>query len=265
MFGKTGGTRNIHASLWGPGVTSSKEASNYSNTLILDLIERPILPRTRVLDLGCGTGASLAYIQENTRLDLDLVGVTLSQRQAIFAAEHLSKLHPDITVYAADYHHLPHSWNANFDLAFAIESFVHSPHPELFLEATFNVLQPGGLLVLIDTFPSTAASSDHFIFKQDVSDYQQFWNAGQILDPDALGQLASSYGFLMTINDDLTAWVEKDRVRDRWIAQFNRRFHRLTTFHPYLHALRGGNAVQAGFRNGWLTYRKIVLEKPLES
>ncbi len=261
MFGKTGGTRNIHASLWGPGVTSSKEASNYTNTLILDLIESSTGLSPKILDLGCGTGATLAYLQDHGHPNTELVGVTLSQHQADRAKAIFSNNHSCISVQAADYHHLPKTWHARFDLAFAIESFVHSSQPQLFFEEAHRVLQPGGTLVLIDTFPVKEASSNHFKYANEVSDYQVFWNAGQVLDPDQLGQLAARTGFKIISNEDLTPFVEKDRIRDRWIARFNRRFHRLTTLHPYLHALRGGNAVQSGFRHGWLTYRKIVFQQ----
>lgn len=265
MFGKTGGTRNIHASLWAPGVTSSREASNYTNSIILRCMEGPYGDQPRILDLGCGTGATLAYLRAHTCLHPELTGITLSPHQAELAQRLLQKRQPDIRILAADYHHLPQSWAGHFHLAYAIESFVHSSEPHLFFQEAHRVLQPGGKLILIDTFPASSASTDHFIHQQEVSDYQTFWNAGQILDPAALALLAHQSGFRITVNDDLTPWVEKNRLRDRWIAQFNRRFHRYTTIHPYLHALRGGNAVQSGFRHGWLTYRCIVLESMPES
>lgn len=260
MFGKTGGTKNIHASLWGPGVRTAREASNYTNSLILSSIQNTASEINSVLDLGCGTGATLAYLRHNLTTSVRLTGVTLSQRQATMANRIMRASHPGIEIHAADYHHLPASWSHQVDLAFAIESFVHSSDPDTFLREAYRVLGPRGRLVLIDTFPEPAAMHPDFRYSEEIEDYQSYWKAGHILDVMQLSQLARNHGFDLIFNDDLTAFVETDRPRDRLIAAFNKRFKPLTTIHPYMQALRGGNAVQAGFRNGWLRYRHLILE-----
>ncbi len=260
MFGKTGGTHNIHASLWGPGVTTSTDASNYTNSLILTRILNDQNEIQMVLDLGCGTGATLAYLKKRIPDTLRLYGITLSPRQAAMANRIKGKHQLGFEVLAADFHQLSATWSQKFDLAFAIESFVHSSDPESFFREVKRVLRPNGKLVLIDTFPEPEVHDANFPFPDDVQDYLSCWKAGHLLDKTRLTQLAGKNGFKLILNEDLTGYVEKDRPRDRWIALFNKRFKRLTTIHPYLLALRGGNAVQAGFRSGWLRYRHIILE-----
>lgn len=260
MFGKTGGTKNIHASLWGPGVHSSTDASNYTNSLVLSSIQSASDEVKSVLDLGCGTGATLVYLEKNLAAPLRLSGVTLSARQAAMANRMMKSRHPGIEVHAANYHQLPESWSQQFDLGFAIESFVHSSDPESFFREAKRVLSPKGKLVLIDTFPEPNVHDTNFSFSEEVKDYQSCWKAGHIVDTNLLSRLANQQGFELIYNEDLTGYVETDRPRDRWIAGFNKRFKALTTLHPYLVAMRGGNAVQAGFRNGWLRYRHIILQ-----
>lgn len=260
MFGKTGGTKNIHASLWGPGVNTSMEASNYTNNLILSNIQRAPQEIKSVLDLGCGTGATLVYLQPRLAPSVRLSGVTLSPRQAAMANRMMKETDQGIEVHVADYHQMPESWFQQVDLAFAIESFVHSADPDSFFKEASRVLAPKGKLVLIDTFPEPQVHDPHFRFSEEIKDYQTFWKAGQLLDVNQLCLQAGKHGFELTYNEDLTGYVETNRPRDRWIAGFNKQFKPLTTIHPYLKALRGGNAVQAGFRNGWLRYRHLILE-----
>lgn len=260
MFGKTGGTKNIHASLWGPGVTNSTEASNYTNGLILSSIQQAPEDVRSVLDLGCGTGATLGYLQKHLPAGMHLTGVTLSSRQAAIANRMVRSHHPGMHIQTADFHQLPESWSQHYDLAFAIESFVHSARPESFFREVSRVLRPHGKLILIDTFPEAGVHKPDFPFSKEVQDYQSFWKAGHLLDGGQLNGLANHFGLSLSLNEDLTSYVETDRLRDRWIAMFTKRFEPLMTLHPYFQSLRGGNAVQAGFRNGWLKYRHIILE-----
>lgn len=259
MFGKTGGTGNIHASLWGPGVLTSTEASNFTNRLILNHIQTRKNRVANVLDLGCGTGASLSYLCNQLAADTRLQGVTLSTRQANRANRLFLSSSGRVEVHVADFHHLPDPWTGQFDVAFAIESFVHSDQPESFFLEAKRILKPTGDLILIDTFPEPEINEPEFGFANEVTDYQQFWKAGNVLYLNQIESLANRCGFEIRSEIDLTDYVEKDRLRDRWIARYVRTCKRMTALHPYLRALRGGNAVQAGFRHGWLTYRQINL------
>lgn len=260
MFGKTGGTRNIHASLWGPGVSTSQEASHYTNRLICQLADQIRNKPARILDLGCGVGASMAYLAGHAVGPLELTGITLSQRQAETGNALSRSIRGEWHILAGDFHQLPETWTGQYDLAYALESFVHSPHPESFFREAARVLTTGGQLAILDTFP-TKPFSDHSSPVQELlSDYQAYWKAGHILTTNETEAIASGHGLILTGNDDLTPWVEKDRPRDRWIARFNRRFRPLTTLHPYLHALRGGHAVQCGLQQGWLNYRMLTFQ-----
>src|SRR3954451_21551143 len=69
----SGGDRAIHRELWGPGVTSSREAVNHKHALVLG----ELAPDDRwVLVLGCRVGAAALYIARQGTVDV--VGVSIS-------------------------------------------------------------------------------------------------------------------------------------------------------------------------------------------
>lgn len=263
MFGKTGGSKNIHASLWGPGVKTSRDASNFTNELICKLVRQIKHEPASILDLGCGVGASMAYIAQHVEGPLQLTGITLSHRQAETGNALFTSHHLPCRLLTGDFHQLPEAWTASFDVTYALEAFVHSQHPEQFFSACERVLNPGGQLVIIDTFPSLPFNEHEESTQELLLDYQAYWKAGHILTVAETETIASENGLVLIEQKDMTEWVEKNRPRDRWIARFNRRFRPLTTLHPYLHALRGGHAVQCGLQQGWLRYRMLVFSKTL--
>lgn len=262
LFGKTGGTRNIHASLWAEGVRTEAEASSYSNACILREAEDLGKPDLRLLDLGCGIGGTMAYLAAKLPDTVKISGITLSERQAETAARFLAPFGERCRVMPGDFHHLPGEWAENVDLAWALEAFVHSPSPEDMLGEAWRVLRPGGRLLLIDTFPRLSEDELPAAEKPYLRDYQTCWGAGHTLTVPRCQALAESPGFRLASSRDLTEAVARGRRRDRLIALTTRMIGPLMPYQGYLRALRGGNAVQRGFAKGWLSYCILTLEKP---
>jgi cyclopropane fatty-acyl-phospholipid synthase-like methyltransferase len=262
LFGKTGGTRNIHASLWAEGVRTEAEASSYSNACVVREAESLARPDARLLDLGCGIGGTLAYLAGRLPDEVTFRGVTLSERQAAAAAQLLAPFGTRCRVIVGDFHHLPGEWAESVDLAWALEAFVHSATPVDFLREAYRVLRPGGRLVLIDTFPRTDEEELPDAEKRYLRDYRTCWGAGHTLTLPQCRALAESLGFRLASYRDLTDAVARGRRRDHLIALTTKLFGPLMPYQGYLRALRGGNAVQRGFAQHWLGYCLITLEKP---
>ena len=117
--GKAG---SIHQALWGPEVHSLAEALDYSNDLIYKQLAK--LSTLNAIDLGCGTGNTLAYIASRLPATAHLQGITISEIQAKLAEERLQEF-PNATIYQGSFLKLPEGIK-KLNAAFAIEAFVHA-------------------------------------------------------------------------------------------------------------------------------------------
>src|SRR3954465_668953 len=143
----SGGDRAIHRELWGPGVTSSREAVNHTHALVLD----ELAPDDRsVLDLGCGVGAAALYLARQRAVDV--VGVSISPEQVRLAERFAARersLPGRVRFETADFTPLPADL-PGLDLAVASEAFVPADDAAAFFAQAADALSPGGALVIVD-------------------------------------------------------------------------------------------------------------------
>jgi ubiquinone/menaquinone biosynthesis C-methylase UbiE len=106
----------------------------------------------RVLDVGCGFGATLADL--NARLNgVDLVGVNIDDRQLQRAREQVRPRPGNrISFVTADACRLPFA-DGGFDVVLAVESVFHFPGRDRFLAEARRVLRPRGRMSLCDFVP----------------------------------------------------------------------------------------------------------------
>lgn len=124
------------------------------NAEILDRLNAARLPEPRLLDLGCGLGATLRSFARRLP-KAELSGVT----RVPWQVEHARALNDEagcgdrVRVIEADYQHtgLP---SAAFDGVYALESSCHGhgADKDLLLKETYRLLRPGGRLVVADGF-----------------------------------------------------------------------------------------------------------------
>ena len=129
------------ASLWGPGVTNRREALQHAHALVLDELGQD---DRRVLDLGCGVGTAALYVARQR--PVDVVGVSISPEQIRLAkrfADRGGPLRGNARFEVGDFTALPEDFTG-FDLAFAIESFVHADPASAFFREVAGALQPDG-------------------------------------------------------------------------------------------------------------------------
>jgi len=266
-FGQGGGAGVIHRAVWGPGTTSRAQAFHYVDDQIAEMARSLVgvselskatekmepareSVRAHVVDLGCGVGASLCYLAE--RLPIRGTGITLSPVQAHLAAERVIEagLSGRVACIEGDYCDLPTSVGSA-DLAYAIESFVHSPAPDRFFAECRRLIRPGGLLVICDDVrrSTTGAAAARTIDR-----FCRGWRINALLHRDELRTLARAAGFEHESTVDLTALLETGRARDRaidvlgavcgWLPIGTRRFDYLL----------GGAALQQCLTRGWVGY-----------
>ena len=260
-LGEGGHLGAIHRAVWAPGTRSQESAFRYIEDRIAehlsDLAGRDGSVRPHVIDLGCGIGSSLCALAE--RVDIRGTGVTLSPVQAQLAQRRITEAgrSEHIRCIEADYCDLPNDCDTA-DLAYAIESFVHGPDPERFLNECARIIRPGGLLVICDDFrrPATDPTA-----ARTVERFCRGWHINSLLQPSELRKLASAAGFDHHSTVDLTDYLELGRQRDKAIALLVGLFGWIPAVATRFDHLLGGSALQTCLSRRWIGYELAVFRR----
>jgi len=241
-FGQGGQDGAIHRAVWGPGAQTQSDAFRYVDDRMIAMM--PDETR-RVLDLGCGVGASLEYLVRER--GIEGVGVTLSGVQAELANERFtaSDLEGQLRCIQGDFTALPKDLG-QFDFAFGIESFLHAPSPAAFFSEAARVVRPGGVLALCDDFASKKAESGEVSFRERrwLREFREGWNVGSLVSVEHAASVAEQYGFELVHDEDLTDYLELRRPRDHVITAMVRLGRHVPTRNPWWLNMLGGNALQ---------------------
>lgn len=109
----------------------------------LSVLASKIAPGSRVLDLGCGTGALGQYLHQDKNCIVD--GVTLSQEEAALARTH----YRDVVVADLELINLPEAFAARrYDCIVCADVLEHLKQPERILSACRDLLAPDGQLLI---------------------------------------------------------------------------------------------------------------------
>ena len=240
--------RAIHRELWAPGVDSRGEALHHAHALVLDQLRRS---DRRALDLGCGVGTAALYLAR--RRPVEVVGVSNSPAQVRLAdrfAARSGRLQGRVRFAVADFTELPDGLGG-FDLAFAIESFVHADPAAAFFEQAAHALRPGGALVVIDDVRATD--------RQDpaLEDFKEGWHAASLLSVTEFEAHAARAGLTLVASRDLSSMQRLGRPRDRFIHAVLPLLRRASSRSYWAQSLVGGDALQHCLRTGLIEYRLL--------
>jgi len=267
-LGEGGGVGAIHRAVRGPGVTTREQAFHFAEDRVADLVRRVAARSTasaagtvadppHVVDLGCGVGASLCYLAG--QLPIIGTGVTLSPIQVRVANERIESagLSDRVACIEGDYADLPGDMRAA-DVAFAIESFVHGPDPARFFAEAARLVRPGGALVICDDVRRRTNSRQA---ERAIRRFQHGWHVNSLLEAGELQSLAGEAGFEHESTEDLSAYLELRRPRDRAIGAAVAIFGRLPLERTRFGHLVGGSALQQSLAGGWIGYDLMVFAR----
>jgi tocopherol O-methyltransferase len=211
---------HIHHGYWRTGRESPEEAVVALVDFVADRLA--LTPGMAVCDIGCGYGASGAYLAEH--YGLAVTGLTISSAQARVAGGRRPAA-GTFTCLERDWldNRLP---DACFDRAFAIESSEHMADKARFFSEAARTLRPGGRLVVGAWLASSAPSRwqvDHLL--EPICREGRLPGMGNREDYEALARGA---GFVPLGFDDISR-----NVRRTWAICARRLLLKLATDRHY--------------------------------
>ncbi len=147
---------NMHFGFYRRGINPLDRESllEQMNAEVLHRLQLNDSPSARVLDMGCGLGATLRSIARR-HPSADLHGITLVpwQRERAQELNHASPDAAGIRIGLGDYEHTAYPAES-FDAVYAIESscYAMGANKPAFLRECHRLLRPGGRLVVADGF-----------------------------------------------------------------------------------------------------------------
>ena len=106
-----------------------------------------------ILDAGCGVAGPAIWLADH--LDLQILGVTISDIQVIEAHAKVTAAHleENVNVVLGDFHELPAIVKGNsFDRVLYLESLGHAGEPAKAIAGAYEVLKPGGAIYIKDFY-----------------------------------------------------------------------------------------------------------------
>jgi SAM-dependent methyltransferase len=256
-FGYGGGhdKLTVHRALADPRAGGRATVTRLHDILLAAL---PAPPSGHVLDAGCGLGGMMLDLAG--RSSARFTGLTLSERQAAVgrAAAAKAGLADRIAIEVRSYDSPP---QGPFDLAIAIESLAHSPHPDSSIGAIAARLAPGGRFAIVDDMPELQARGT-----RDLELFQSGWRVPALAGAAEIRAMLALHGLAIIAERDLTQQL-RPRTLSRIAAleTLNRALRRLAPsagLRELLDSYQGGLALERLYRTARMRYRLIIAEKP---
>ncbi len=148
----------------------------------------PDLSGRSVLELGCGSGHTLAYLRENRNATY-LWGLDFSEEQIRFTKEVLSKKNIPVELFLSSMDENPGIPENYFDLVVSIYSLGWTPDLSHTLSLIYSYLQPGGIFIFSWEHPvyqclEYEAGMGKYIFERSYQkegpEFHPTWNGAEI-------------------------------------------------------------------------------------
>lgn len=180
---------------------------------IIDLLNYQInsiglRPGLKVLDAGCGIAAPAIHFAREAGVQIDAITISKVQHDAARMKVAGANLAERVRVVHGDYHNLARYFDGKaYDVVYFLESFGHSKAKRRLIDASWEVLKPGGVLYIKDLFqriplkPEHKAKIDREICKINEAYHYDVADLNAVLD-DLRGR-GFILDFLKTIDFDL--------------------------------------------------------------
>ena len=239
--------RMIYSCAYWRRASSLDEAQEHKLELIANKLG--LEPGMRVLDIGCGWGGAAAYFAE--RRGCELVGVTISEQQAVLARERCADL--PVEVRLQDYRDV----DETFDRVYSIGMFEHVGvrNYRTYMEACRRLLRDPDGLTLIHTIGGSRSrrATDPWVERY-IFPNSMLPSAKQIAEAaEGVLQLQDWHNFGPDYDRTLMAWHANSEAAWSDLPDYDERFRRMWRF--YLLSSAGS------FRSGNLELWQVVFSR----
>jgi tocopherol O-methyltransferase len=173
----------------------------------------------KILDAGCGVGGSAIFLAR--ALGCHCLGITLVESQARLAkkfaatgkaggiehrrpnSESESTGHKHSCAFIVNDFHTPAFKLPSFDVVWAVESFDHADDKKAWVKTMFDILKPGGRLLIADGFSGTPPKT----MRQEKA-YAHFlkgWAVPHLCSIAEIQAYGKSAGFTLIHQEDITS------------------------------------------------------------
>lgn len=198
---------SLHYGIWDEHTKNFGESLINTNRVLMNIAQ--VKDGEKILDAGCGVGGAAIFLSMHK--NVNVVGVTLSDRQLVFAntqAEGLNlKNRPQF--FKMDYTKTSFE-DESFDVVWACESVSSAPQKELFVKEAFRLLKPGGRLILSDYFHTGDAS--HEVHPM-INKWVKTWSISNLVTGDTFKSFMQSVSFINIEMADYTNAIRKSAKR----------------------------------------------------
>jgi cyclopropane fatty-acyl-phospholipid synthase-like methyltransferase len=244
---------HLHHGYWVSGEETKEQAQIQ---LVEHLVHMAALePGCRVLDVGCGFGASSVYLAK--KYGVEATGITISPVQVEMArkAAALEDVNAKFAVMDAE----EMRFEDTFDVVWSIESISHYPQKQKFFASAARCLESGGTLAITDWFKKEHL--DEREYKKSIEPIEK----GMLVELDTMQDYAALakascmrviYSEILNKNCvktwDLCLDILKNKALWQMAAENGLEF---------VDFLQASRAVRAGFTSGNFVYGLIIAKK----
>lgn len=140
---------NIHYGFWDKNTHSHIESLNNMNRVLAEKLR--IEPGDKILDAGCGVGASSIWLAKN--YDVEVVGITISELQCEKANNFAEKERVSNKVKFFVKNFIDTNFDKEtFNIVWGLESICYALNKKDFIKEAGRVLKKGGKLIVADGF-----------------------------------------------------------------------------------------------------------------
>ena len=146
---------NIHLGVPCNDACPHPEAMEHTNEIMAEIAK--LEEGARVLDLGCGYGATARYLAREC--GSSVVGINVSEKELEVAKARALEagLGDFLTFESGDFHSLKYA-DESFDVVWSQEAFLHGANKDQIISEAKRVLVPGGTLIFTDLVVTAGTS-----------------------------------------------------------------------------------------------------------